>query len=108
MATAQDKMTQAQRKIAENAKVASQVGATYKFVLQGDGGGTFIVNLKDQPSVVEGEGEAECTLTMAADDFVSIMEKKVEAQNLFFEGKLQIEGDMGLAMKLSALIDLMS
>ena len=32
----------------------------------------------------------------------------VEGQNLFFEGKLQIEGDMALAMKLQALNDLMT
>jgi len=101
-------MEQAKGAIAKNAAAASQVGATYKFVLEGEGGGTWIVALTSDPKITDGDGDAECVIKMAATDYVEMIEGRVEGQNLFFEGKLQIEGDMGLAMKLQALNDLMA
>ncbi len=108
MTTAAEKMAQAKVSISENAALASQIGATYKFVLDGDGGGTWMVKLRDQPSIIEGDGAADCTIKMAASDYVDMIEGRVQGQNLFFEGKLTIEGDMELAMKLQALNELMA
>jgi putative sterol carrier protein len=108
MTTAAEKMESAKAAILKNASAASQVGATYKFVLEGEGGGTWIVALKDSPSISQGDGDAECVIKMNANDYVDMVEGKTEAQQLFFAGKLQIDGDMALAMKLQALNDLMS
>jgi putative sterol carrier protein len=108
MTTATQKMEQAAQAIAKNASAASAVGAVYKFVLDGPGGGTWIVTLKEAPSIVAGDGEAECTIKMAAADYVDMMEGRAEGQELFFAGKLQIDGDMALAMKLTALTQLMA
>lgn len=101
-------MEQAKSAILKNASAASQVGATYKFILQGEGGGTWIVALKDSPAIIDGDGDADCTIQMAAADYVDMVEGKTQAQQLFFAGKLQIDGDIGLAMKLQALNDLMA
>ena len=76
--------------------------------LDGDGGGTWIVSLKDTPSITDGDGDAECTIKMAANDYVDMMEGRAQGQDLFFAGKLQIDGDMGLAMKLQALTEIMA
>jgi putative sterol carrier protein len=106
MATAKEKMDEAAARITENKDQAKQIGAVYKFVLDGDGGGTWVMNLKDNPGVTEGEGEAQCTIKMAAKDYVDMVEGKANGQQLFFTGKLKIEGDMGLAMKLQKLTDM--
>lgn len=108
MTTAAEKMEQAKTAIAKNATAASQVGAVYKFVLEGEGGGTWIVALNDSPGITDGDGDAECVIKMAAADYVEMLEGTTEAQQLFFAGKLQIDGDMGLAMKLQALNELMA
>jgi putative sterol carrier protein len=108
MATAKEKMQQAAEKIASNTAMAKQIGAVYKFVLEGDGGGTWIMDLRDDPKIVEGDGEAQCTILMAAGDYVDMMEGRAQGQQLFFMGKLRIEGDMGLAMKLQSLTELLS
>lgn len=95
-------------RIAENKEAAVQaIGAVYKFVLSGDNGGTWIVNLKDNPGVTEGEGPAQCTIKMEAKDYVDMREGKANGQQLFFAGKLKIEGDMGLAMKLQKLTEVL-
>jgi putative sterol carrier protein len=108
MTTAVEKMNPANIAIEKNASAASQVGAIYKFILEGDGGGTWIVALKDVPNITAGDGDAECTIKMPGSDFVDMLEGRVEGQDLFFAGKLQIDGDMALAMKLGALTELLS
>lgn len=106
--TAAVKMAQAQASIAKNAALASQIGATYKFVLDGEGGGTWMVKLHADPVIYSGDEPADCTIQMAAPDYVDMVEGRVEGQQLFFEGKLAIDGDMALAMKLQALNELMA
>ena len=103
MTTAREKMAQAARKIEAHPDVASQLGATYKFVLSGEGGGTWVFRLKDAPSVTEGDGPADCTVHLAASDYLDLVEGRTQAAALFFKTKLRIEGDMALALKLQAL-----
>ncbi len=103
MTTARECMEKAATKLAGGHPVAAQIGAVYKFVLSGEGGGTWVATLKDPPSIVEGDGPADCTLTLAASDYVELLFGRVPAQGLFFQGKLQIDGEIGLAMKLEAL-----
>ena len=106
MSTASEKIAELQSKIASNPAAAQSIGATYKFVLTGDGGGTWLVNLKDAPGITEGDGAADCTLTLAADDFVQLLDDPASGQHLFFSGKLQVDGDIGLALKLQQLTEL--
>ncbi len=107
MTTASEKLKQMGEKIAQNKSQASAIGAVFKFVLEGDGGGSFIVNLKDNPGVNEGDGSAECTIRMTAQDFVDLSEGKANGQQLFFTGRLKVEGDMSLALRLQPLMDIL-
>ena len=107
MTTAKEKMDEAATKIAEHKDKAGAIGAVYKFVLSGDGGGTWVMNLKDNPGVTAGDGTAACTIKMAASDYVDMLEGRANGQQLFFSGKLKIEGDMGLAMKLQKLTEVL-
>ncbi len=108
MATAKELMEEAAAKAVANADAAkANVGAIYKFVLDGDGGGTWVMNLKDNVGITEGDGEAQCTIKMAAADYVAMVEGKANGQQLFFSGKLKIEGDMGLAMKLQKAMEVL-
>jgi putative sterol carrier protein len=74
--------------------------------LDGDDGGTFLINLKGDPSVAEADGTAQCTITMDAQDFVQLVESRGDSRQLFFMGKLRVEGDIGLAMKLRQLTEM--
>ncbi|HTM46446.1 MAG TPA: SCP2 sterol-binding domain-containing protein [Polyangiaceae bacterium] len=107
MSTAKELMTKTHERLQAQAATAAAIGATYKFVLSGDGGGTFLMNLKDAVGVTETDGPADCTIKMSATDYVEMMHGRANAQALFFQGKLQVEGDMGLALKLQNLTEIL-
>jgi putative sterol carrier protein len=92
------------------AQMVKAVGGTYQFNLKNTSGKTqqWNLDLKNGTGAV-GVGapaKADCTLTVADEDFVSIMTGKVNAQQAFMQGKLKIAGNMGLATKLSNAIKL--
>lgn len=84
--------------------LASKINSTYKFVVNGDNGGTWVVDLTEgSGKVTEGDGNAACTITVGDQDLVDIVNGKLNAQMAFMSGKLKVAGDMGLAMKLQSL-----
>ncbi len=43
-------------------------------------------------------------MSLAAEDFVAISSGELDGMQAFMVGKIQVEGDMGLAMKLQTLL----
>jgi sterol carrier protein 2 len=79
----------------------NRVNGVYKFVVDGK---PWIVDLKNPPgSVKEGDGSADCTITIKGEDFVDLMAGKLDGQTAFVQGKLKVQGNMGLALKLNQL-----
>lgn len=62
------------------------------------------VILIDGPSVTAGDGEAECTISMSADDFGDLVAGDLSPTSAFMTGKMKIDGDLSAAMALSQLI----
>ena len=56
------------------------------------------------PSCVAGNGPADCTITISAEDFQKLIENpQANGMQLFFAGKLKVAGNQVLAMKLQKL-----
>src|SRR5688572_27469967 len=106
MTTAKELIERIGGKISGDPSLAANFGAVYKFVLDGAGGGQWIVNLKDAPGARAGDGPADCTISLASQDFVDLVEGRANGQQLYFQGKLRIDGNLGLALKLQNLADL--
>lgn len=70
-----------------------------KFVLPGHG-----AIMLDPDGVRAGDGAAEVTLTADAEVFRAILSGDTNATTAFMTGKLSVDGDMGLAMKLGSVL----
>ena len=75
------------------------VDGTIKFEIEGEGG--IIV---DSAGVRAGDDAADVTLTADADTFQGVLSGDINPTSAFMQGKLKVDGDMGLAMKLGSLL----
>ena len=54
-------------------ELAGQINAKYKFAVAGDDGGTWVVDLTTEGgSVTAGDGEADCTIDIEAEDLMVV------------------------------------
>jgi len=86
--------------------VVQKINSVYQFNISGPGGGTWMVDCT-QPGgrIVEGHApNAKCMVAATEADFLNIVNGKLNAQMAFMSGKLKIQGDMGLAMKLQQIL----
>jgi putative sterol carrier protein len=92
-------------KMAANPDAAKAIGAKYQLNVTGDGGGSWNIDVSDSgPKCTAGEAAADCTLTIAAEDFQKLYENpQANGMQLFFAGKLKVGGNQMLAMKLNKL-----
>jgi putative sterol carrier protein len=103
MTTASELIERIRARIADQRDLLTSVGAVYKFVLEGADGGTYLLDLKESLSITTGDGPAGCTVRMSTTDFVDLFEGRANGQALFFTGRLKVEGDMALALRLQTL-----
>lgn len=84
---------------------AKGLTATYQFDLSGDGGGQWYAAIaNEQCEVKEGKAASpNITISMAAKDYLDMVNGKLNGQMAFMTGKLKIAGDMGLALRLQSL-----
>ena len=74
-------------------------GGTAKFAIEGEG--AIIV---DGDGVRSGDDEADVTLTADAETFQGVISGDVNPTTAFMTGKLTVDGDMGIAMKLAGVL----
>lgn len=95
--------------LAKNPDAAKEIGAKYQFVITGEGGGEWFIDLTASgPSASAGNpGGADCTLTLSTDNFQKLQENPdANGMQLFFSGALKVAGNQMLAMKLKKLFAL--
>ncbi len=82
-----------------NEKISGGFDGIAKFVI-GDEGAVII----DADGARAGDDDADVTMTADADVFQSILEGETNPTAAFMTGKLTIDGDMGMAMKLASFL----
>ncbi|SLN29399.1 SCP2 sterol-binding domain-containing protein [Oceanibacterium hippocampi] len=89
--------------MAERLGDESGLDATIKFDF-GDDGIVFVDGASSPNKVSNEDLDADCTIRMSKDDFESMVAGDLDATTAFMMGKLKIEGNMGLAMKLQGIL----
>ena len=59
----------------------------------------------DNGEITDDDVEAACTITTDMETFKGMYDKSVSPQAAFMTGKLKVEGDRGIALKLQAVIN---
>jgi putative sterol carrier protein len=82
-----------------NAKLSGGFDGIAKFVIAGEGS-----IMLDPDGVRAADEEADVTLTADADVFRAILEGEMNPTVAFMQGKLAVDGNMGLAMKIGSVL----
>jgi putative sterol carrier protein len=70
-----------------------------KFVIMGEG-----AVMLDGDGVRAGDEEADVTLTADTETFRAILEGRLNPTSAFMTGKLAVDGNMGMALKLGSVL----
>jgi len=79
--------------------------ATIQFDLSGEGGGEWYVTVANRQATVS-QGVASnpnVTFNSSVNDYLAIINGDLNPVNAFMQGKVRVQGDMGLVMKMQSL-----
>lgn len=82
-----------------SAKLSGGFDGVAKFVIPGEG-----AIMLDPAGVRAGDEDSDVTLTAEADVFRAILDGEMNPTMAFMTGKLSVDGNMGLAMKLGSVL----
>lgn len=85
---------------------AEGMDAVFQFEISGDNGGNYWVKVVNQ-QVEAHEGLHESptmTLRASAPDFLALVNGQLNPMTAFMQGKVKVQGDMGLALKLQTVL----
>lgn len=80
---------------------AAPLGSTLKFDL---GGECIYIDGNNGNAVSAEDKEADCTIKVAKDDLVALSTGDLNPMTAFMSGKIKVEGDMSIAMKLQSIL----
>jgi hypothetical protein len=90
-----------------DATLAERVGALFQFSLAGDDGsvGDWAVDLRQPPGAISRgiAGGPDVTISMSEADFVAMAQGQINPMVAFSKGRIKIEGNPIVAMRLQAL-----
>lgn len=98
-----DEITQITDEMRKRVGANSGLGATLKFNF--NGAGFVYIDGKASPNTVTNDDKpADCTIKVALADFKNMADGKLDATTAFMMGKLKVEGNMAVAMKLQPIL----
>ena len=80
------------------------IDAVYQFHVTGDDGGDWIIDLRECTVGAGTNDDADCSITLASEDLIGLLDGSVNGTQLFMTGRLQVSGNMALALKLGDVL----
>jgi putative sterol carrier protein len=94
-----------ERKLREKPDDFAEIGAVYKFVIEGPEGGTWIIDLrKETLGVRAADEDAECTVQILDEHFVELFSGKLPPESALLSGKIKLTGNVLLAVRFAELL----
>lgn len=88
-----------------NPAKAKGINAVVQLNATGEGGGAYHIKVADnQCDLAEGTAPSPTvTIEVAAQDWIDILNGKLDPTRAFMSGKLRIKGDLGLMMRFQSM-----
>jgi len=84
-----------------NAKLGGAgIDGSVRFVIEDEGA----VRIDAGGATADDGSDADCTLTASAETFQGLLDGELDPTGAFMSGRLTVDGDMGLAMRLGSLL----
>ena len=92
------------RKLESN--LATFAGLGYKVAFDlGEDGTLAIDGTGPQPTMTDATDDADCTIRISVENLAKLMDGELNPMIAYTLGKLKIDGSMGVAMKVAALLE---
>jgi len=94
------------KKLHDHPEKVKDIEAAIAIDLTGDDGGRWVIDCTKKPAQIKPDKKSSVAMTvhMKSSDFVKMANGELNPQMAFLFGKIKIEGDLGLAMKLGGLL----
>jgi len=93
-------------RLKKNPDEAAEIGEKVAVELTGEGGGRWVLDCSKNPATVKEDNvtEVKTTIRMSGDDLMKISKGELNGVTAFMFGKIKIEGDLNLAIKLGKVL----
>lgn len=87
-------------------ELAKAVNGCFQFKITGAEASDWVMDLtRDSEWIRAGtDPAAKCTVTVGGEEWKQILQKTLDPTKAFFNGKLKVQGDIPLAVKLTTLL----
>ncbi len=87
----------------DNEDLVEDIDATYLFNVDNE---SWYVDLTMFPPVIEAKtDEADCTIGITSEDLMAITNKELDGMSAYMQGKLKIDGNMALSLRLQSILE---
>lgn len=93
-------------RLKERPGIAKGIGAVVAIALTGEGGGRWVLDLTKEPAAIASDQTtpAATTISMAVEVFEQMAGGGLDPQMAFLTGKVKVDGNLGIAIKLGQLL----
>lgn len=95
------------KRLAKRPELARRVNALYQFCVTGEGGGSWVVDLRREPTAYVAPGNVDkpdIKVTMTAADLLELAYGGISTQMAIVRGKLRFEGPLRLALEVRQIL----
>ena len=84
---------------------AQGLDAVFQFDIKGEGGGAWNVTIRDGACAVEQgtHDDPRVTISMSDENWISLVNRQLNAVTAFMTGKIKVKGDLMLAQRIGDL-----